>query len=102
MTFDEYYETAKAIMLGEYDEYLDQIENAVSLRRKDMAPKIWEYRVGDTVRLVNCRPKYIVGALAEVKKINRTKIEVRLFETASDRFTKFTNITVPLTMVEKV
>jgi transcription antitermination factor NusG len=102
MTFDEFYETAKAIMLGEYDDYLDQIENAVKLRRKDKAPKIWEFKAGDTVRIVHCNPKYLEGALAEVTKVNRTKIVVRLHETASDRFTKFTNITVPTNMVEKV
>ena len=84
---------------GEYDEYLDNIIAAVHNRKKDMAPKIWEYQVGDRVRMKNCNPKYLNGAQGTVKKINRTKIVIDLDE-KQGRF--FRNITTPLSMVEKV
>lgn len=99
---DYYRNFTVPIMAGDVDEFLDSIILAVKQRKQDMAPKIWEFRSGDTVRIVNCNPKYLVGALAEVQKVNRTKVVVRLFETASSRFTKFSNITIPLTMIEKV
>ena len=84
---------------GEYDEYLDNIIAAVHNRKKDMAPKIWEYQVGDRVRMVNTNPKYLNGAMATVRKINRTKIVIDLDE-KQGRF--YRNITTPLSMVEKV
>lgn len=84
---------------GEYDEYLDNIIAAVHNRKKDMAPKVWEFQVGDRVRMVNTNPKYLNGAMATVRKINRTKIVIDLDE-KQGRF--FRNITTPLSMVEKV
>ena len=87
---------------GEYDEYLDNIVEAVNNRKRDMAPKIWEFRVGDKVRLVNAHPKYLNGHTAEIIKVNRSKVVIRLDESASSRFSKFTPITTPLTMIEKV
>ena len=85
---------------GEYDEYLDNIIAAVHNRKKDMAPKIWEYQVGQIVKFnSNVRPKYLTGVSATVKKINRTKIVVDLDE-RNGRF--FKNVTVPLSLVEKV
>ena len=84
---------------GEYDEYLDNIIAAVHNRKKDMAPKVWEFQVGDRVKMVNTNPKYLNGAMATVRKINRTKIVIDLDE-KQGRF--FRNITTPLSMVEKV
>ena len=84
---------------GEFDEYLDSIIHACQARKKDLAPKVWEFQVGDRVRMVNTNPKYLNGAMATVKKINRTKIVIDLDE-KQGRF--FRNITTPLSMVEKV
>ena len=84
---------------GEYDEYLDNIIAAVHNRKKDMSPKIYEFQVGDRVKMINANPKYLNGAMATVKKINRTKIVIDLDE-KQGRF--YRNITTPLSMVEKV
>ena len=97
-----YNDIALSIIKGEHDEMLDTLIQVCQNRKKDLAPKIWEFKVGDGVRLVNAHPKYLNGALAEVVKVNRAKVVIRLYETASARFTKFTAITVPLTMIEKV
>ena len=84
---------------GEFDEYLDSIIHACQARKKDLAPKVWEFQVGDRVRMVNTNPKYLNGAMATVRKINRTKIVIDLDE-KQGRF--YRNITTPLSMVEKV
>lgn len=100
MTFDEYYETAKSIMLGEYDEYLDQIENAVKLRRKDKAPRIWEFSVGDKVRYNSeTNPKYLRGATGTIVRVNRTKVVIHLDQPVG-RFQG--NINTPTALLERV
>ena len=97
-----YNDFAYPVMTGVYDEYLDGMIETIQNRKKDMAPKIWEFRVGDKVRLVNAHPKYLNGHTAEIIKVNRSKVVIRLDESASARFSKFTSITTPLTMIEKV
>ena len=84
---------------GEFDDILDGMIYAIQEYKKSKAPKIWEYKVGDRVRMVNTNPKYLNGAMATVRKINRTKIVIDLDE-KQGRF--FRNITTPLSMVEKV
>ena len=97
-----YNDMVLSIIRGEHDENLDTLIQVVQNRKKDMAPKIWEFRVGDKVRLVNAHPKYLNGHTAEIIKVNRSKVVIRLDESASSRFSKFTPITTPLTMIEKV
>ena len=87
------------ILNGEVDETLDQIIQAVKMRKDKLKPSIWEFQVGDRVRLVNTNPKYLNGAMATVKKINRTKIVIDL-DTPQGRFSR--NINTPLSMVERV
>ena len=87
------------ILGGEVDISLDQIIQAVKIRKDELKPKIWEFQVGDRVRLVNANPKYLIGALATVRKVNRTKIVIDL-DVPQGRFSK--NINTPLGMVERV
>ena len=84
---------------GEYDEYLDGMIDTIQRYKREKAPKIYEFQVGDRVKMINANPKYLNGAMATVKKINRTKIVVDL-DDMHGRF--FRNITTPLSMVEKV
>lgn len=97
--FDYHNDFAVPVLSGDMDEYLDGMMQTIQLRKKDMAPKIWEYQVGDRIRLKNANPKYLIGATGTVRKINRTKIVIDLDE-AHGRF--FRNINTPLSMVEKV
>jgi hypothetical protein len=95
-----YNEIMLSIMTGEQDEWLDNIAALVHNRKREMAPKIWEFQVGDIVKFNdNTNPKYLRGQNATVRKINRTKIVVDL-DCRQGRF--FKNITVPLTLVDKV
>ena len=90
---------AVPVLSGQFDEYLDGMIQTIQLRKKDMAPKVWEFQIGDRIKMVNTNPKYLNGAMGTVKKINRTKIVIDLDE-RHNRFYK--NITTPLSMVEKV
>lgn len=97
--FDYHNDFAIPVLTGQFDEYLDGMIQTINLRKKDMSPKIYEFQVGDRVRMKNCNPKYLNGAMATVRKINRTKIVIDLDE-KQGRF--FRNITTPISMVEKV
>lgn len=87
------------VLSGQMDEFLDGMIQTIQLRKKDMSPKIWEFNTGDRIKMVNTNPKYLNGATGTVKKINRTKVVIDL-DTRHGRF--YTNITTPLTMIEKV
>lgn len=87
------------VLSGQMDEYLDGMIQTIQSRKKEKAPKAWEFQVGDRVKVVNCNPKYINGSMATVRKINRSKIVIDLDE-PNGRFHR--NITTPLSMVEKV
>lgn len=97
---DFYNNVVVPTMNGEYDEYLDNMIEIVKQRRAAKSPQIWEFQVGDVVKFNdNTNPKYLRGVSATVKKINRTKIVVDL-DCRQGRF--FHNVTVPLTLVDKV
>lgn len=87
------------VLSGEMDEYLNKMIQTIQLRKKEKAPKVWEFQIGDRVRMVNTNPKYLNGAMATVKKVNRTKIVIDL-DTPQGRFSR--NINTPLSMVEKI
>ena len=97
--FDYHNDFAVPVLSGQMDEYLDGMLQTIQLRKKDMAPKIWEFQVGERVKFVNVRPKYLNGAVGTIKKINRTKVVVDLDE-RRERF--YTNITTPLSMIERI
>lgn len=84
---------------GEFDEMLDGMVYTIQEYKKSKSPKIWEYKVGDRIKMVNTNPKYLNGATGRVVKINRSKVVVDL-DMRHGRF--YTNITTPLSMIEKV
>jgi hypothetical protein len=92
-------ELNSTILSGQVDEFLDNIIQVIKIRKDQLKPSIWEFQVGDRVRLVNTNPKYLNGAMATVKKVNRTKIVIDL-DTPNGKFSS--NITTPLSMVERV
>jgi len=96
---DYHNDFAVPVLSGEFDEYLDGMMQTIQLRKKDMRPKIWEFQVGDRIKMVNTNPKYLNGATGRVVKINRTKVVIDL-DNRHGRF--YTNITTPLSMIEKV
>lgn len=96
---DYHNDFAVPCLSGEFDQFLDGMIQTIQLRKKEMRPKIWEFQVGDRIKMVNTNPKYLNGAEGRVVKINRTKVVIDLFQ-RHGRF--YTNITTPLSMVEKV
>jgi hypothetical protein len=96
----DYGDITVSIVSGEQDEHLDKIIYAVKMRRKDMSPSISEFEVGQPIRLSSMtRPKYLAGAQGIVKKVNRTKVVIDL-DKPHGKF--YTNISTPLSMIEKV
>jgi hypothetical protein len=89
-----------ALLLGAFDEHLDYLVSAVNERKRALAPKIWEFNVGDRIRYnKNTKPAYLVGIEGTITKINRTKVVVKL-DNPVQRFSG--NITTPLALIEKV
>lgn len=99
---DYYNKVILPIMQGEYDDYLDNFVQACQNRKKDMAPKIYEFNIGDVVRFnTSTRPKYLQGKTAKVVKVNRSKIVVKI--DGMDPYAKYSgDVTVPLALIEKV
>lgn len=87
------------ILSGEADEFLDSIVKAVKIRKDALKPQIWEFQVGDKVKIINANPKYLNGSTAVIKKVNRTKVVIDL-DTPNGKFSS--NITTPLGMLEKI
>lgn len=87
------------IKSGEYDDQLDMILAAVKARKNALKPQIWEFQVGDKVKIINANPKYLNGSTAIITKVNRTKVVIDL-DTPNGKFSS--NITTPISMVEKV
>jgi hypothetical protein len=87
------------MLCGDFDEYLDSIELAVRERRADIAPKAWHFKVGDRVRFTRVRPKYLIGAVGTISKVNSVKVVVDL-DQQTGRF--YRNITTPTSMIEKI
>jgi hypothetical protein len=97
---DFYQDFRVPVLNGECDEFLDEMIKAIKLRREAMAPQIWEFEVGQPIRLSSTtRPKYLAGAQGIVKKVNRTKVVIDL-DKPHGKF--YTNISTPLSMIEKV
>lgn len=88
------------ILKGECDEFLKSIIDTAQLRQTQLKPKIYEFNVGQRVKFSNTvRPKYLVGAMGTVQKINRTRIVIDLDE-RHERF--YRNISTPLSQLETV
>lgn len=70
------------LRIGVYDEFLDDIQALIKLRRKQVADNfVQDLKIGDTV-VINSgvSPKYLAGAKAEVVGFNKTRLQVSLFE----------------------
>jgi hypothetical protein len=87
------------IKSGEYDDQLDMILAAVKARKNALKPQIWEFQIGDKVKIINANPKYLNGSTATITKVNRTKVVIDL-DTPAGKFSR--NITTPLGMLEKI
>ncbi len=92
------------ILGGEYDHVLNDLATACRQRRKLLqgaatAMIMAAVKVGDTVRFINIRPKYLMGATAEVIGKRRTKLEVK-FDKNYGRYKKGYTVTIPSSCVE--
>lgn len=67
------------ISKGTYDSDLETIAEYIRFRQKHLAPKAYEFRVGQRVWFNDkVRPTYMAGVAATITKINQKKVKVRL------------------------
>lgn len=90
------------IKQGKYDKQLDMIVQAAKARKEALQPQIWEFSIGDIVRLnEQTRPKYLQGKTAKVVKVNRSKIVIDIDgQEFPDKYSG--HVTVPLALVDKM
>lgn len=82
------------ILEGEADHALDEIADAVRQRRNTLATiRFAELQTEDKVRIVgNMRPRYLVGAIAEVVEKRITKVTILfpdVMEPGTDPYGKY-------------
>lgn len=97
---------ATEILQGKHDGDLDLIETACRQRRKlirsaTAAVTMAAVKVGDTVRIKEISPKYMVGMSAEVMRKRQTKLEIKLNESRR-RYRAGQFVVVPSSCVEVV
>lgn len=103
-------EVSKDIAEGGHDGTLDELDQAISLRRKEIARQFMAtLNVGDEIRIKggpSIRPKYLAGATAHIREIRITKLTVEFPDSMGehDPYGKFAGKRwiVPPTLVEKV
>ncbi len=101
MKFPELEDVRIAIMYGAYDNKLTALKQEIDERVKRTREFV-EWFEGERVRInEDCRPKYLVGELATVVQVSRTKVSVKL-DRDSGRFRKDSVLKVPVTLLEKV
>jgi hypothetical protein len=72
------------IRSGRYDIEMDLLRQAVTDRFNALKEhRAAQHQVGDKVRLVNIRPKYMVGKIATIKSISRVRASIELDEPES-------------------
>lgn len=90
------------ILGGAHDDELDTILRAVQLRRKALAPTVYDFQVGDKVRFNNTtKPQYMQGMLATVVARRQTKLTVRI-DRDHGRFRAGCDIVTPASILEKI
>ncbi len=90
------------VLGGEADDYLDELKDAVSDRKKIVAQRLVSgIKVGDRIRFnASTRPVYLQGVEATVTKKLQKNVQVELDE-AAGRYEAGSPITVPAVLVER-
>jgi hypothetical protein len=98
----------KAVLGGDADDNLDGVMDAVRDRQKLAGrAQFHELHSGDRVRLVNVRPRYLVGAPATIIEKKQTRISIKIDEEWLDRNPQAKarwsgSVTAPANMLERV
>ena len=97
---------ANEILQGKHDGDLDLLETACRQRRKLLrgataAVTMATIKIGDTVRIKDISPKYLIGATAKVTGKRQTKLEIQ-FEKSHRRYRAGIAIVIPSSCVEIV
>ena len=88
------------VLSGKLDDHLSYISNTVRGRREELTSRVAaSLQMGDAVKIIGIKPKYMIGATAKIVRVNRKRAVVNL-----DRdFGRFHgDITVPLACLQKI
>ena len=91
-----------AIIDGDFDTDLDNISDVIKSRREiQTMKKAATFKVGDKVKFVNGRPKYLVGLTATIVRKKQKNFEIK-FDDGQDTGKYRGNVTCPPALLEKV
>lgn len=84
------------------DEHLDMIRNALKgAERSAEIDKLYSFRVGQKVKFNHtARPQYMIGQLATITKVNRSRVVIRL-DSPAGRFSAG-DIRCPVSLLDPV
>lgn len=94
----------RAIMEGEVDEFLEEIQMCLTNRVKTAAKqRSYQLEPGDFIELPrNTKPRMLAGQIVIYEGQDASKLRVRLTSTYSPKWLKGSIIKIPATMVGKV
>lgn len=89
-----------SIQLGELDEHEQSIRSAFAERaRRKNFEKITTLKIGDRVRFVAGRPRYLIGTIGTVEKVKQSYVLVKL-DAPVGKFQRAVN--APISLIELV
>lgn len=94
------YEAVKILIdSGRIDTYLGELRSYADERLRGLREFV-EFVPGDRVTFNgSTRPKYLVGTPATIKKVNRTRVAIRL-DADTGRFSSSQDIYVPMALLD--
>lgn len=84
---------------GELDQELDEMIVVLKARKDYLLPSANEFSIGDRVKIISARPKYLKGVKATVTEVKRTRVVVDLDHPAG---TYHKNCSAPAYTLQKI
>ena len=96
------YQVVSAIIDGHLDTELESLQNALDSRSKiNDVKKAAMFKIGDKVRFINGRPKYLCGLTATIVSKKQKRFVVK-FDEGQDTGRFYGNVTCPANLLEKI
>jgi len=88
------------VLSGKLDDHLSYISKTVRGRREELTSIVAaSLQMGDAVKIIDIKPKYMIGVTAKIVRVNRKRAVVDL-DRDFDRYRG--EITVPLACLQKI
>ena len=97
------YQVVSAIIDGDLDTELESLQNAIDSRSKiNNMKKVAMFKIGDKVRFVNGRPKYLNNCTAVIVDKKIKKFVIKFDEGQLDGYRYGGRVTCPAELLEKI